>query len=187
MIIVATSLLFMGRDMGRDDLSSIYLSFVIMGLGSMLFQSPINTEIMNTLSAEMLGAASSLPTAVRNMGMSMGASISTLLSSLQLNHLGYNVSIIDMKLRLISITIKNVMIITAALCILGAAVVFLRDRGGGQKKISPCIHLYFQNYCIAYHECACTNFRYSASAGFILRYAWYDNGGYFSVLPSDRK
>jgi hypothetical protein len=70
MIIVATSLLFMGRGMGRDDLSSIYLSFIIMGLGSMLFQSPINTEIMNTLPAEMLGAASSLPPAVRNMGMS---------------------------------------------------------------------------------------------------------------------
>ena len=130
MIIVAASLLFMGSGIGRDDLSSIYVSFVVMGLGSMLFQSPINTEIMNALPREMLGTASSLSSAVRNMGMSLGVSISTLLLSLQLDLAGYHGPAIDAKPQLLSLTISNVMIIAAALCILGAAAAFLRNRDG---------------------------------------------------------
>lgn len=130
MIIVAASLLFMGSGISRDDLSTIYFSFVIMGLGSMLFQSPINTEIMNALPREMLGTASSLSSAVRNMGMSLGVSISTLLLSLQLNLAGYHGPAIDAKPQLLGLTISNVMIIAAALCILGAAAAFLRNRDG---------------------------------------------------------
>ena len=130
-IIVAVSLLFMGSGIGRDDLSSIHLSFVIMGLGSMLFQSPINTEIMTALPKEMLGTASSLSSAVRNMGMSLGVSISTLLLSLQLNIAGYHGAVLDAKPELLSLAISNVMIIAAALCILGAAAALLRNRDGG--------------------------------------------------------
>ncbi|HUS76601.1 MAG TPA: MFS transporter [Methanothrix sp.] len=130
-IIVAISLLFMGSGISRDDLSSIHLSFVIMGLGSMLFQSPINTEIMTALPKEMLGTASSLSSAVRNMGMSLGVSISTLLLSLQLNIAGYHGAVLDAKPELLSLAISNVMIIAAALCILGAAAALLRNRDGG--------------------------------------------------------
>jgi MFS family permease len=128
MIIVAASLLFMGSGIARDDLSTIYFSFVIMGLGSMLFQSPINTVIMNALPREMLGTASSLSSAIRNMGMSLGVSISTFLLSMQLNLAGYHGPTIDAKPQLLSLTISNVMIIAAALCILGAVAAFLRNR-----------------------------------------------------------
>jgi hypothetical protein len=130
MVIVAASLLFMGSGIGRDNLSTIYLSFVIMGLGSMLFQSPINTEIMNALPREMLGTASSLSSAVRNMGMSLGVSFSTLLLSLQLDIAGYHGAVLDAKPQLLSLTISNVMIIAAALCIKGAAAAFLRNHDG---------------------------------------------------------
>jgi len=139
MIIVAASLLFMGSGIGRDDLSTIYFSFVIMGLGSVLFQSPINTEIMNALPREMLGTASSLSSAVRNMGMSLGVSISTLLLSMQLDLAGYHGPVIDAKAELLSLTISNVMMIAAALCILGAAAAFLRNRDKSQTKIEKFI------------------------------------------------
>jgi EmrB/QacA subfamily drug resistance transporter len=139
MIIVAASLLFMGSGIGRDDLSTIYFSFVIMGLGSVLFQSPINTEIMNALPREMLGTASSLSSAVRNMGMSLGVSISTLLLSLQLDLAGYHGPVIDAKAGILSLTISNVMMIAAALCILGAAAAFLRNRDKIQTKIKTII------------------------------------------------
>lgn len=128
MIIVALSLFFMGSGISRNDLTSIYVSFIIMGLGSILFQSPINTELMTALPKEMLGTASSLSSAVRNMGMSLGVSISTLLLSLQLNLAGYHGAVLDAKPQLLSLTISNVMIIAAALCILGAVAAFLRNR-----------------------------------------------------------
>lgn len=136
MIIVAVSLLIMGSGTSRNDLTSIYLSFIIMGLGSILFQSPINTEIMNALPAEMLGTASSLSSAVRNMGMSLGVSISTLLLSLQLDLAGYHGAVLDAKPQLLSLTISNVMIIAAALCMLGAVAALLRNWGGSWTKSS---------------------------------------------------
>jgi hypothetical protein len=76
----------------------------------------------------MLGTASSLSSAVRNMGMSLGVSISTLLLSLQLGLAGYHGPALDAKPPLLSLTISNVMIFAAALCILGAAAAFIRNR-----------------------------------------------------------
>ncbi len=132
MIIVAASLFTMGSGMGKNDLSIIYFSFVVMGLGSMLFQSPINTEIMNALPREMLGTASSLSSAIRNMGMSLGVTFSTLLLSLQLNLAGYHGPVIGAKPQLLSLTVSNVMIIAGAFCILGAVAAFLRNRDESQ-------------------------------------------------------
>jgi EmrB/QacA subfamily drug resistance transporter len=128
MIIVAAALLLMGSGIGRNNLSTIYFSFVVMGLGSMLLQSPINTEIMTALPAKMLATASSLSSAVRNMGMSLGVSISTFLLSQQLDIAGYQGSVLDARPQLLSLTISNVMIIATALCMLGAAAAFLRNK-----------------------------------------------------------
>ena len=72
MIIVAASLVIMGGAIRQNDINSIYAAFIILGIGSILYQSPINTEIMTALPREMLGTASSLSSAVRNMGMALG-------------------------------------------------------------------------------------------------------------------
>jgi EmrB/QacA subfamily drug resistance transporter len=135
MIIIAASLLFMADGIGKDDLSIIYLSFVIMGLGCVLFQSPINTEIMNALPRDMLGTASSLSSAVRNLGMSLGVSFSTILLSLQLDNAGYHGAVLDATPKLLSHAISNVMIIAMALCVLGAAAAYLRNREGRLEEL----------------------------------------------------
>jgi hypothetical protein len=105
----------------------IYISFIILGIGSILYQSPINTEIMTALPREMLGTASSLSSAVRNMGMALGVSVSTLLLYQQLNLAGYHGAVLDAKPALLSASISNVMIIAAALCIVGTVAAFLRN------------------------------------------------------------
>jgi hypothetical protein len=46
MIIVAASLVIMGGAIRQNEINSIYISFIILGIGSILYQSPINTEIM---------------------------------------------------------------------------------------------------------------------------------------------
>ncbi len=127
MIVVAMSLMIMGGAIRRDDMSMIYLSLIILGIGSIFVQSPINTEIMTALPREMLGTASSLSSAVRNMGMALGVTISTLLLSQQLNLAGYQGAVLDARPELLSATISNVMIIAAALCVLGTAAAFLRN------------------------------------------------------------
>ena len=127
MIIVAASLVIMGGAIRQNDINSIYAAFIILGIGSILYQSPINTEIMTALPREMLGMASSLSSAVRNMGMALGVSISTLLLTRELNLAGYHGAVLDAKPELLSATISNVMIIAAALCIVGTIAAFLRN------------------------------------------------------------
>lgn len=127
MIIVALSLVILSGAIRRDDITSIYISFIILGIGSILYQSPINTEIMTALPREMLGTASSLSSAVRNMGMALGVSISTLLLYQQLSLAGYHGAVLDARPELLSATISNVMIIAAALCIVGTVAAFLRN------------------------------------------------------------
>jgi EmrB/QacA subfamily drug resistance transporter len=127
MIIVALSLVIMSSAIRRDDMTSIYISFIILGIGSILYQSPINAEIMTALPREMLGTSSSLSSAVRNMGMALGVSVSTLLLYQQLNLAGYHGAVLDAEPALLSATISNVMIIAAALCIVGTVAAFLRN------------------------------------------------------------
>jgi len=127
MVIVAASLVIMGGAIRQNDINSIYAAFIILGIGSILYQSPINTEIMTALPREMLGTASSLSSAVRNMGMALGVSVSTLLLTRELNLAGYHGAVLDAKPELLSATISNVMIIAAALCIVGTIAAFLRN------------------------------------------------------------
>jgi EmrB/QacA subfamily drug resistance transporter len=130
MIIVATSLLLMGKALLWEEMPLILISFVILGLGSALFQSPINTEIMTGLPKSKLGTASSVSSTARNFGMALGVSISTLLLALQLSRAGYFGSALDANPQLLAIAISNVMTIAAALCILGTLTAILRNDDG---------------------------------------------------------
>jgi len=135
MIIVAASLAIMSGAIRQDDIFWIYISFIILGMGSILYQSPINTEIMTALPREMLGMASSLSSAVRNLGMALGVSVSTLLLYQELNLAGYHGAVLDAEPELLSATISNVMIIAAALCLVGTIAAFLRNwKGPGRRN-----------------------------------------------------
>lgn len=63
--------------------------FAVLGLGSALFQSPNSTEIMNAFPREKAGVASSITATVRNLGMTVGTAVGTLLISAQLTGSGY--------------------------------------------------------------------------------------------------
>jgi len=126
MLIVAASLTLAGYAARRMDLPTILLSIVLMVLGSALVQSPINTEIMNALPRNLLGTASSFSSAVRNLGMAMGVSVSSILLSVQLRMEGYKGSVLNASPYLPSATISNVMII-AALSVHGMFTAALRN------------------------------------------------------------
>jgi EmrB/QacA subfamily drug resistance transporter len=127
MMIVVLSLMLMSYAFRIEDISAMILSFALMGIGSALFQSPINTEIMSALPMSKLGTASSLSSAVRNLGMALGVSISSILLAQQLNHAGYNGPILAASPELLSITISNVMLIAGGLCFLGTAIAAIRN------------------------------------------------------------
>jgi EmrB/QacA subfamily drug resistance transporter len=127
MTITALSLVLISSAIRQGDLTMILISFVVLGIGSALFQSPINTEIMTALPQELLGTASSLSSAVRNLGMALGVSLSTILLSIQLNQTGYYGSVLNASPELLSMTISNIMIIAASLSLMGMITAILRN------------------------------------------------------------
>jgi EmrB/QacA subfamily drug resistance transporter len=127
MLIVVASLLTAAYSFRSIDERAMILSFVLMGIGNALSQSPISTEIMSGLPRSMLGTASSLSSAVRNLGMALGVSISSILLTQQLNWAGYYGSVLQASPEMLSMTISNVMIIAGGLCLLGTAVAVLRN------------------------------------------------------------
>ena len=135
MLIVAASLTLASYGTRRTDLPAILGSFVLMGLGSALVQSPMNTEIMNALPRNLLGTASSFSSAVRYLGMAVSVSVSSTLLSVQLRMEGYNGSVLNASPDLLSTTISNVMVIAAVLCILGMFTAALRNVEASGKKI----------------------------------------------------
>ena len=128
-MIVLISLLLAAYATRRIDQPAMLSSFALLGLGNALFQSPINTEIMSALPPEMLGTASSLSSALRNLGMALGVSLSSILLTLQLGWAGYKGPILEAGPDLLSAGVSNVMVLAALLCSLGviAAVVGNRD------------------------------------------------------------
>jgi hypothetical protein len=82
---------------------------------------------MDALPRNLLGTASSFSSAVRNLGMAMRVSVSSILISVQLWMKGYKRSVLNARQDLLSATISNVMIIAAVLCVLGMFTAALRN------------------------------------------------------------
>lgn len=68
----------------QENIYLIVASFFLIGIGGSLFQSPNNIEVMATLPREKTGVASSITATARNLGISLGPAIATLLLVLQL-------------------------------------------------------------------------------------------------------
>jgi hypothetical protein len=105
-----------------QDLWPLLLTFVFMGIGGVLFQSPNNTEIMRALPRSKINIASSFSATVRNLGMALGVSFSSLLVSLQLAQAGYYGTLVDAGPALLSATISSVIILAGLLCLIGSFV-----------------------------------------------------------------
>lgn len=104
------------------ELALIILLFIPLSLGSALFQSPSNTEIMRALPVEKAGLASSISATIRNLGMTIGVFLSGILLSLQLHAGGYFGAVEEAPKTLLSSCISNIMIFGAGFCFAGTVL-----------------------------------------------------------------
>ena len=98
-------------------LPGIIVAFVLFGIGFGLFQSPNNTAIMSALPKEQLSTASSVIATSRNLGMSLGVSLGSILLSFQLMAAGYDGDVITADPMLLAISISRIMAVSAVLCL----------------------------------------------------------------------
>ncbi|MBP7071630.1 MAG: MFS transporter [Methanothrix sp.] len=128
MMIVAFSILLLGYLAGANgsDPRILLLTFVSMGIGGVLFSGPNNTEIMRALPRANVNIASSFSATIRNLGMALGVSLSSVLVSLQLLQAGYYGTLVEAAPTLLSAIISRVIILAGMLCIIGTLVSIYR-------------------------------------------------------------
>jgi len=126
MIISAIGYIAVGLIVSNFNLWIVVGIFILSGIGGALFQSPNNTETMNSLPPRKIGTASSVTGTVRNLAMALGVSIAAILVTYQLNLVGYSGQIMQAGPTLIPI-VGNVMFASGALCIIAAVISLLRN------------------------------------------------------------
>ena len=108
---------------------SVFLVLVaIIGFGAGLFQSPNNSLVMSTVSKDKLGIAGSVNALVRNIGLSVGIAVATILLYNRMSHkAGYKVlSYIEGRDDIFLYGMRYVYITAGILCMIGAVITFMR-------------------------------------------------------------
>ncbi len=128
--VVAASLLCLGLlARGAFSFAAMAGLFVLLALGSALFQSPNNTEIMNALPRHQTAIASSVSAAGRNLAMTLGIALASLLLPILLRLEGNNGTVLQAGRGPLAHGIGNVMMLSAVVC---ATAIPLLARNGRQ-------------------------------------------------------
>jgi EmrB/QacA subfamily drug resistance transporter len=107
-----------------------------LGVGTALFQSPNSTEVMNALPRSQTAVASSVSAAIRNLGMTLGVALASLLLPLQLRLAGAGGSVLSAPRGLLASAIGNIMLLSGALSVL-CVVVLLRNTRADRTAAAP--------------------------------------------------
>lgn len=106
----------------------VIIAFFPMAVGFALFQSPNNTEVMNALPAEKVSIASSVSATVRNLGMAIGASLTSILLVMSAEASGYAGPLTGAGSLILTSALIIVVCIAGGLCLVAAGVSFVRAR-----------------------------------------------------------
>ena len=128
LLITMISFLLLGYAAFTENILAIILIFIIYGLGSALFQSPNNVEIMSSLSADKLSIASSVTATLRNLGMALGVSFASILITFQIFLIRPGTDIIEADELFIASIIANILYIAGLLVLLGAIISYIGNR-----------------------------------------------------------
>jgi EmrB/QacA subfamily drug resistance transporter len=96
--------------------------FLLLGVGSALFQSPNSTAVMNSLPRSQTAIASSVSAAVRNLGMTLGVALASLLLPLLLRLSGSAMGVLQADRGVLAASVGDIMIVSGVLCLLTVAI-----------------------------------------------------------------
>jgi len=128
MVIAGISMIVLAGLALRMELLLIIAVFFPMTIGSALFQSPNNTEIMSALPAEKVGIASSISATVRNLGMALGASLGSILLVVGTGFSGYSGPVLGANNEVLAFAAALIMGLSGVLAFIAGGVSFARAR-----------------------------------------------------------
>jgi EmrB/QacA subfamily drug resistance transporter len=133
MAVVAAAYVVLGiLARGQFSLGGLAGLFVILGLGSALFQSPNSTEVMSALPRAQTGVASSVSSAARNLGMTLGVALASLLLTVQLRAGGSAGNVLDADRGLLARSIGLIMAASGVIAAVASVLLFRRGRAGAR-------------------------------------------------------
>ncbi len=104
------------------------VAFFLMGIGSSLFQSPNNTEMMMTLPKEKTGVASSVQATLRNLSMALGVSLATIMMTLLMGSMDYSSIAGGPMAGELAGAVSLAIVVSGLLSLIGAALSYQRRR-----------------------------------------------------------
>ena len=136
MAVQAAAFLLLGLSAAHRNVGGMAAAFVVLGLGSALFLSPNNTEIMSALPRSQAAVASSVSSTARNLGMGLGVSLSSILLTLQVRLAGQAGAVASAGRALLSGAVGRVMLAAAAVSLAGFVVLLTagRETPGGPRR-----------------------------------------------------
>jgi len=88
-LIRALSFFMMAYGFMDTNVLLVLAAFAVMGVGSCLFQTPNNAEVMMALPMKKSGLASSIQATTRNLSLAVGVSLATILMTLMMGSMDY--------------------------------------------------------------------------------------------------
>lgn len=116
------------------------VAFALMGVGSSLFQTPNNSEFMLCLPREKGGLASSIQATTRNLSMSVGVSLATMLMTFMMGSMDYSAIAGGPLAGELATSVAVAISVGAVLSVLGAGLSFLSERAVEGAVLGPAHH-----------------------------------------------
>lgn len=119
LLVTSIALFGMGIFTYSRQLIPLMACMALLGLGSGLFNSPNNTEVMSSLPMRKSGEAGSTLATVRNFGNAIGVSLASIMLYMFINATGTSVQIIDSSPDLLAVAVSGLLLIAGAMTLVG--------------------------------------------------------------------
>jgi Na+/melibiose symporter-like transporter len=128
-LIRALSFFMMAYGFMETDIHLVLAAFAVMGIGSCLFQTPNNAEMMMALPMRKSGLASSIQATTRNLSLAVGVSLATILMTLMMGSMDYGAIAGGPLAGELSRSVATAVAFGGALSIVGAIISRLGEKG----------------------------------------------------------
>jgi len=132
-LIRALSFFMMAYGFMSANIPVVLVAFAVMGIGSCMFQTPNNAEMMMALPIKKSGLASSIQATTRNLSLAVGVSLATILMTLMMGSMDYGAIAGGPLAGELSDSVATAVAFGGFLSVIGAFISRLGERGMSAK------------------------------------------------------
>lgn len=128
-LIRAAAFFMMAYGFMEANIPLVLVAFAVMGVGTCVFQTPNNAELMMALPIKKSGLASSIQATTRNLSLAVGVSLATILMTLMMGSMDYGAIAGGPLAGELSDSVATAVAFGGALSIVGAIISRLGEKG----------------------------------------------------------